>query len=133
MHRILTLAAALLAVTMLAVGATSAPAAQKPSAGKPLAARLAAKAKRLGAAAEYLVLSRDELRARLRAGDSLAEVAEAQGKTVDGLVDAMLAPLAMRLDKAVAADRVTRERADRLLERLERRIERRIARAKTSG
>jgi len=189
-HKILTLAAALLAVLMLALGATSAPAADKASladdvakrlgvtpaelhaafkaaltarvdaalaAGKvtreqatnlkariamaqglrlgalgkqSLAKRLTAKAKRRGTAAEYLGLSRQELRAKLQAGDSLAEIAATQGKTTAGLVAAMLEPVEERLAKAVEAKRLTRERADRLLERLEKRMERRIDRSR---
>ncbi len=45
----------------------------------------------LAAAAEYLGLSADELRTQLEGGKTLAEMAEAQGKSVDGLVDALVA------------------------------------------
>jgi Spy/CpxP family protein refolding chaperone len=42
-------------------------------------------------AAEFLGLTEAELFAELEAGKTLAEVAEAQGKTVDALVDALVA------------------------------------------
>ena len=44
----------------------------------------------LEAAATYLGLTGDELRERLESGDTLAEIAGAEGKTVDGLVQAMV-------------------------------------------
>lgn len=92
--------------------------------------RVGAKAKSLGAAADYLGLTREELRAELRSGKSLAQVASAQGKTVDGLVAAILAPVKERLSKAVAAKRLTQQRADELLERLTDRVEKRVARSR---
>ena len=52
------------------------------------------------------------------AGKSLAEIATAHGKTVDGLVGAIVAPAKARLDKAVEKGRITRQRADELLSRL---------------
>lgn len=198
MHRILTLAAALLAVIMLALGATSAPAADKPSVGDEVANRLGvtpdqlrsafkavltarvdaalaagkltpaqatklkerianakglglgatrgaaekrqalvrrigAKAKRLGVAAEYLGLTREELRAQLKAGMSLAQIAVAEGKTAAGLVDALLENAKERAAKAVAAERLTEQRADALLERLEKRLEQRVQRRRTAS
>ena len=48
--------------------------------------RIGAKARRLGAAVEYLGLTREELRTELKAGKSLAQIATAQAKTIDGLV-----------------------------------------------
>lgn len=83
-----------------------------------------------GAAAKYLGLSPRELRAELREGRSLAEIAAAQGKTVEGLVDAMLAHAKARLDKAVESGRLTRDRADRVLGRLSDAVERLVQRAR---
>jgi hypothetical protein len=77
----------------------------------------------LSAAAEYLDLSVDELRRRLARGQSLADVAEAQEKTVDGVEQAMLSGAEQRLDDAVADGTLTRERADEMLERLRSRID----------
>ena len=48
----------------------------------------------------------------------LAQIAKAHGKTVDGLVAAMVAPLKARLAKAVENDRLTKQRADALLDRI---------------
>lgn len=52
-------------------------------------------------AASYLGLSAAELRTELRAGRSLADVARAQNKSVDGLQDAIVAAAKTRLDRAV--------------------------------
>lgn len=50
------------------------------------------------AAAEYLGLSQADLRTQLRAGKSLADVANAEGKPVAGLKDAMVAAVRKNLD-----------------------------------
>lgn len=68
--------------------------------------------------ATYLGLTREQLRAELKSGKSLAQVAQAQGKSVDGLVSAMLAPAKARLAKAVESGRLTKTRADEILARL---------------
>src|ERR687896_683689 len=44
----------------------------------------------LDPAAEYLGVDEEELRERLAGGESLAEIAEAEGKSVEGLVDALV-------------------------------------------
>lgn len=76
----------------------------------------------LRAAAEYLGLAEEELRERLRDGDTLAEVAKAEGKAVDGLVDALVADAEKRLDDAVAAGKLTPAQADELADRLYHRM-----------
>ena len=53
-------------------------------------------------AAEYLELSESELRDRLREGETLAEVAEDKGKSVDGLVAALTAAARERIDEDAA-------------------------------
>jgi hypothetical protein len=95
---------------------------------KAFTARLVAKAKGLGSAADYLGMTRTELRAELRKGTSLAQIATAKGKTVAGLTAAMLAPAKARLDRAVADGRLTRARADEVLDRLEQRLEKLVQR-----
>jgi hypothetical protein len=95
-----------------------------------LVKRIGVRAKRLGAASEYLGLTRERIRAELKAGKSLAQIAAARGKTADGLATAMLAPVKDRLAKAVAAKRLTRERADEILERLDERLGQRIHRTR---
>jgi len=51
----------------------------------------------MAAAAGYLGLSQTDLRAQLQGGQSLAEVAQAQGTSVSGLVEAMLAAMTSNL------------------------------------
>jgi len=76
----------------------------------------------LDAAASYLGLSEAELRAQLEQGKSLAEVARAQDKSVDGLVQALVADAKNRLDDAVAAGKLTQSQADEIEKGLEDRI-----------
>ena len=52
----------------------------------------------MAAAAGYLGLSQTDLRAQLQGGQSLADIAAAQGKSVSGLEDAMLAAMTSNLD-----------------------------------
>ncbi len=52
----------------------------------------------LAAAADYLGLSQTELRSQLQAGKSLADVAQAQGKPVSGLKNAILAAITSRIN-----------------------------------
>jgi hypothetical protein len=75
------------------------------------------------AAADYLGLTGRQLRNRLEDGRSLAEVAEAEGKSVDGLKQAIISDAKRRLDEAVADEDLTREQADAALERLEARVD----------
>jgi hypothetical protein len=80
----------------------------------------------LAAAADFLGLTRAELRAQLP-GPSLAALAKKQGKSVDALKAAMLAPAKERLAKAVAAGVLTQARADQALEHLGRLVDRLVA------
>ena len=73
-------------------------------------------------AASYLGLSEAELRERLADGKTLAEIAKAEGKSVDGLVQALVKDAKARLDQAVAAGKLTRAEADEIAERLGERI-----------
>jgi hypothetical protein len=61
----------------------------------------------LDTAATYLGMSTTDLAADLKAGKTLADEAKAKGKSVDGLVQALLAPLKADLDKRVAAGDIT--------------------------
>jgi hypothetical protein len=69
----------------------------------------------LGAAATYLGLTEAELRTQVEQGKTLADVAKAQGKTVDGLVSALLADEKKELDAAVTAGGLTQAQADAML------------------
>jgi hypothetical protein len=60
-----------------------------------------------------------ELRRRLADGDTLADVAKAEGKSLEGLVDVFVAPAKKRLNEAVEAGRLTEARAKAILERFE--------------
>ena len=71
----------------------------------------------LEAAAKYLGLTEAELRTQLEAGKTLAEIAKAQGKTVDGLEKALTADAKTKLDAAVKAGTITQAQADELLKR----------------
>jgi polyhydroxyalkanoate synthesis regulator phasin len=76
----------------------------------------------LEAAASFLDVTEDALRDRLRDGDTLAEVARDRGKSVAGLVDALVDAANERIDEAVEAGRLDVERAAELREDLESRI-----------
>ena len=69
----------------------------------------------LDAAATYLGLTQAELRTQLAGGKTLADVAKAQGKSVDGLVSALVAAEKADLDAAVKAGRLTQAQADQVL------------------
>jgi hypothetical protein len=76
----------------------------------------------LETAASYLGLSETELRSRLANGRTLAEIAKAEGKTVDGLVQALLDNAEKKLDAAVAAGKLTAKQADDIREGWKERI-----------
>ncbi len=59
------------------------------------------------AIATYLGLTSDQIRTQLQSGKTLAQVATAQGKTVSGLEDAIVADAKTHLDAAVAAGKLT--------------------------
>ncbi len=70
------------------------------------------------AVAAYLGLSADELRTQLQAGKSLADVATAQGKSVDGLKAAIVAAAKKSLDQAVTDGKLTADQAKQMLDRI---------------
>jgi polyhydroxyalkanoate synthesis regulator phasin len=77
---------------------------------------------KLEAAATYLGLTEEQVQERLADGDTLAEIARAEGKTVDGLVDALVAGARERIDQAVEDGRLTEEQATELKDGLEERM-----------
>jgi hypothetical protein len=77
----------------------------------------------LSAAADYLGLTVPQLFQRLSGGKSLADVAKAQGKAVDGLKKAMLADAKTHLDQAVKDGMLTEAQAARELSELKSRID----------
>jgi polyhydroxyalkanoate synthesis regulator phasin len=76
----------------------------------------------LDGAASFLGLSEAELRAELRDGKSLADIAKAEGKSVDGLVQALLVEARQTLDQAVEEGRLTEAQADEVRDGLEDRV-----------
>lgn len=68
------------------------------------------------ATAEVTGLRPREVVAELRAGKSLEQVAVANGKTAQDVIDAARAKLNQRLDRAVANGRITQHQADALLQ-----------------
>src|SRR6266498_3968474 len=68
----------------------------------------------LDAAADYLGLTEAQLRSELEGGKSLAQVARDHGKSVDGLVDALVSAAKEHFDDAVAAGRITKAQEDEL-------------------
>ena len=80
----------------------------------------------LDAAASYLGLTEDQLRTELQSGKTLADVAKAQGKSVDGLVDALVADAKKHLDDAVADGRITKAQEEQILGDLQQRITDRV-------
>ena len=101
---------------------------------KPRARAQRAKSARGGllkAAATYLGVTNAQLVTDLRAGKSLAQVATAKSKSVDGLKQALLAALKQKVDAAVAAGRLDAARAQKLLERAPAHIERLVNRSRS--
>lgn len=101
---------------------------------KPRARATRARAARGGllkAAATYLGVTNAQLVTELRAGKSLAQVATAKSKSVDGLEQALLAALKQKVDAAVAAGRLDAARAQKLLERAPAHIERLVNRSRS--
>jgi hypothetical protein len=86
-------------------------------AGKPFIAN------ELAAAAKYLGLSESDLRTKLEAGQSLADVAKAQSKDLAGLEQAILDTAKADLDKAVADKDLTQSQADDILANLKAHID----------
>jgi hypothetical protein len=72
----------------------------------------------LGAAAAFLGLDRAALKEQLP-GNSLAGLTQQQGKSVDALKAAMVAPAKQRLEKAVANGKITQARADAAFAKLQ--------------
>ncbi len=69
----------------------------------------------LAGAAGYLGLSESQLLKQLGSGKSPAQIAKAQGKSVSGLEAAMVAKIKARLDRAVAAKKLTSAQEQKIL------------------
>jgi hypothetical protein len=77
---------------------------------------------RLESAAGYIGITEAQLRTELESGKSLAQVAKAHGKSVDGLIEALVAAAKSKLDDAVSAGRLTKAQETEMLGVLKDRI-----------
>ena len=77
----------------------------------------------LDAAATYLGLTEDQLRTQLESGKSLADVAKAQGKSVDGLKQAIVDAATKELDQVVTDKRITADQEQTILADLKARLD----------
>ena len=93
--------------------------------GGPLGRRGAA-VPRGGIIASYLKLSPRELRSRLRSGQSLAQVAASSGKSVTGLIEAIVAARKSTLAAAVAAGTLTPAQSAAIQAHLSERVTARV-------
>jgi hypothetical protein len=66
----------------------------------------------------YLGLTAQQLGTDLRSGETLAQIATAQGKSVSGLEQVIEAAVKSRLDQAVAAGKITSQREQLILSRM---------------
>jgi Arc/MetJ-type ribon-helix-helix transcriptional regulator len=78
---------------------------------------------KLSAAADYLGLTQAELRTKLNAGRTLADIAKARGKSVDGLKQAILDEAETKLDQLVEDGELTQAEADEMLARMKSHID----------
>ena len=78
----------------------------------------------LKAAAQYIGVGKADFVKDARAGKTLAQIATAHGKTVDGLKAAMLAAVKAKLDTAVVAGKATSVQEQTKLERASKLIDR---------
>ena len=74
--------------------------------------------------AKALGISEQKLHEELRAGKSVADIAKAQGKSLDSVRNALRSAAKTRLDKAVADGHLTRAQADDRLEHLDEHLTR---------
>ena len=74
------------------------------------------------AAATFLGLSGSQLQSDLAGGQTLAQIAKAQGKSVDGLVAAMAAQVKKTLDTAVSNGLITQAQANQIASRIATRM-----------
>src|SRR6266516_5492716 len=75
------------------------------------------------AAATYLGLTTDQLWTRLRSGQSLADIAKAQGKSVGGLKGAIISGATTNLQKAVDAGTLTEAQKNDILSHIRSHID----------
>ena len=89
-----------------------------------------AKTRLLNVSARYIGVTPKALRAELKAGKSLAQVAATHGKTASGLKDALLKPFEQRLAKAQSAGKISSSEAQARLARISARLDKLINRTR---
>lgn len=87
----------------------------------------------VSAVASYLGLSREQLRADLTSGETLAQIATAQRRSVSGLEQTIESAVKARLGQAVAAGKITSQREQLILSRLPARLDKLVNRAHPSA
>lgn len=87
----------------------------------------------LETAANYVGLDKEAFIDRLRNGESAAQIAEAEGRTRDGLITALTDAVRGRLDQYVQDGKLTREQADAKLSYFEEGIPAWVDSSKSSG
>ena len=80
----------------------------------------------LTTAAQALGITEDELKAALKDGQTIAEVADAEGVDVQVVIDALIAEGNQRIDAAVADGRIDAEKAAELKAKLAEQVQKRI-------
>ncbi len=80
--------------------------------------------------AQFLGITEEKLREELRSGKSLAEIAQANGKTAAQLKTFILTNAKTKLDQAVKDGKITQQMADRMYQELEQRVDDMITRTK---
>ena len=93
------------------------------SGGSHSAGKAGGKGAVISAVTGYLGLSAKQLRADLAAGQTLAQIATAQGKTVSGLEQKIESAVKSRLDRAVSAGKITSGQEQMILSRLQSRLD----------
>jgi hypothetical protein len=87
----------------------------------------------LQTAATFLGVSASDLKSDLQSGKSLADVAKAQGKSVDDLVTALLAPAKKNLDQAVTDGKITQAQETAILGKMTTGLTNLVNNTKPSG
>jgi lambda repressor-like predicted transcriptional regulator len=87
----------------------------------------------LDTAGDYLGMDEANVRAALRDGKSLADLAKDKGKSVDGLEQALRDAIREDADKAVEDGALTKEQADRLVEKFSDAVDELVERAGRPG
>lgn len=76
--------------------------------------------------AELLNVTVDDLKAAKQAGQSVADLAEANGVNVQTVIDTLVAKATERVNSKLADGKIDQEKADRILENLEERVTARV-------